>query len=176
MRVIFNAKWHQIFSAKWRPQAARNAHQAIHAMHNHGVAGASETHQRFQLRALNILARGEGASTWTPSSCRSRFCSKMLTRMYPICCSFMACYCAPTSIFSIKRIIVSFCAAADSATSSANAASPMSLMTGCPSRISALLRFKKSTNRKAPVRLLPSASGWFLMTKYNKCAALRSMV
>ena len=52
-----------------------------------------------------------------------------------------------------------FCAGADSATSSANAASPMSLMTGCPSRINALLRFRKSTNRKAPVRLLPSASG-----------------
>ncbi len=77
----------------------------------------------------------------------------MLTQMYPICCSFMTCYCAPTSIFSIKRIIVSFGAAADSATSSANAASPISLMTGCPSRISALLRFRKLTNRKAPVRL-----------------------
>jgi hypothetical protein len=28
----------------------------------------------------------------------------------------------------------------------------------------------------APLRLLPSKKGWFLTTKYNKCAALLSIV
>nr|WJR86978.1 hypothetical protein XJ62_GM004558 [Escherichia coli] len=32
------------------------ARQAIHAMHHHGVAGAGEAYQRFQLRTLDILA------------------------------------------------------------------------------------------------------------------------
>ncbi len=32
------------------------ARRAIHAMHHHGVAGAGEAYQRFQLRTLDILA------------------------------------------------------------------------------------------------------------------------
>ncbi|EQD79670.1 hypothetical protein B1A_01608 [mine drainage metagenome] len=31
--------------------------KAIHTMYHHGVAGAGETHQCFQLRAFDILAR-----------------------------------------------------------------------------------------------------------------------
>jgi hypothetical protein len=42
------------------------------------------------------------------------------------------------------------------------------LITGCPSLFKSLLfLFKKSTKRKAPLRLLPSLKGWFLMMKYS---------
>lgn len=77
------------------------------------------------------------------------------------------------SIVIIRRIILSLFAGLDSATSSASAAKPTSLLTGEPSASSKrLLRCRKSTNRKAALRLLPSENGCFLMVKYSKCAAL----
>jgi len=72
------------------------------------------------------------------------------------------------NIFIISAIIVSFCVGLDSATSNVSAARPLSLITGCPSLFKSLLfLFKKSTKRKAPLRLLPSLKGWFLMMKYS---------
>ncbi len=68
------------------------ARQAIHAMHHHGVAGAGEAYQRFQLRTLDILAGclvAKARSTLTPSSCRSGFWSKVLTLIYPMRCPVM---------------------------------------------------------------------------------------
>ncbi len=70
------------------------------------------------------------------------------------------------SIFIIRRIKVSFWLGADSATSRVRAASPVSFTTGSPSASSRRwLRCRKSTNRKAPLRLLPSVNGWFFTTK-----------
>ena len=57
-----------------------------------------------------------------------------------------------------KRVFL--CRGRLSATSRVRAARPMSLMTGSPSaRSRRRLRCRKSTNRKAPLRLLPSAKG-----------------
>src|SRR5690606_27503171 len=54
------------------------------------------------------------------------------------------------SMFITSRIITSFCAGSDSATSSVSAARPMSLMTGWPRSSSRRpLRLRKSTNRNA---------------------------
>ncbi len=70
------------------------------------------------------------------------------------------------NIFIIRRIKMSFCFGSDSATKNVSAASPVSLITGCPaSENKRPLRCKKSINKKAPLRLFPSVKGWFLTTK-----------
>ena len=79
-------------------------------------------------------------------------------------------------MFIINWIMTSLSLGADSATSSASAASPTSLITISPLRNRRPLRCRKSTNRNAPMRLLPSEKGWFLTTKYSRCAAFDSMV
>ena len=77
----------------------------------------------------------------------------------------------------IRRISVSFCLGSDSASSSVSAARPVSLMTASPRVLNKRpLRCRKSANKNAPLRLLPSENGWFLTTKYRRCAALLSML
>jgi len=60
------------------------------------------------------------------------------------------------SKFIINLINVSFCFGSDSATSNVSAASPVSLITGCPaSDDKRPFRCKKSINKYAPLRLFP---------------------
>ena len=73
---------------------------------------------------------------------------------------------------AISRTIKAFWSGALSATSSASATRVLSFIncaTGLASKCWFSCRYHR--NRKEPVRLLPSLKGWFLMTKYSKCAA-----
>ncbi len=62
--------------------------------------------------------------------------------------------CTPVSMFITKRITTSLSFGSDSAISSASAARPTSLMTSSPARNRRPLRFRNSTNRNEPMRLL----------------------
>jgi len=115
------------------------ARQAIHAMYKHNVAGARETHQRIQFRALGILTRCfvcKKSINLDAVQLTFRVLVESADSDIPNTLSDHDSLPHPTSMFSIKRTIVSFCVGADSATSRANAARPMSLITGCLSRIS----------------------------------------
>ncbi|MDP0590399.1 MAG: hypothetical protein QS748_14895 [Candidatus Endonucleobacter bathymodioli] len=64
------------------------------------------------------------------------------------------------SMCIIKRIKVSFCFGSDYATNKVNAAKPVSLITGSSFLLNKRrLRCRKSTNKNAPLRLLPSEKG-----------------
>ena len=61
------------------------------------------------------------------------------------------------------------------ATSRASATSALSLILSSPDFLNRCLFFSRNhTNKKAPILLFPSVNGWFLITKYSRCAACAS--
>ena len=73
-------------------------------------------------------------------------------------------------------IIISISSGLDSAVNNVIATSVLLDITNLPFLTSLLFLFKNSKNNVAAILLHPSAKGWSLTKKYNRCAALSSIV